>query len=82
MIFQETGLRMQGFGDNCCLILHPFDDSDEGMHVLFIETRDNRPRFGHFGEKIFGDFRRGRRRDAELGFSKRCGLKEVATLLL
>ena len=53
MIFQETGVRMQGFGDNCCFVLHPFDDSDEEMHVLFIETRDNRPRLGHFGEKIW-----------------------------
>ena len=47
---------MQGFGDNCCLMLLPFDDSDEEMHVLFIETRDDKVRLGHFGEEEFGDF--------------------------
>ena len=58
MNFQEIGVRMQGFGDNYCLVLHLFDDSDGDMHVLSIETRDNRPRLGHLGEKnleIFGE---------------------------
>ena len=71
MIFIETGVRMQGFGYNCFFVLLPFDDNDEEMHVFFIETRDNRSRLGHFGEENFGDFWRRRRKDAELGFSKR-----------
>ena len=57
MIFQETGVRMQGFGDNCCIVLHLFDDSDEEMHVLFIETRDNRLSSNILERKILGIFR-------------------------
>ena len=57
MIFQETGLRMQGVGDNCCIVFHPFGDGDEKMHVLFIETKDNKSRLEHFGEENLGIFR-------------------------
>ena len=47
---------MQSFGDNYCLVLLPFADGDENIHVLFIETRDDRLRLEHFGEEEFGDF--------------------------
>ena len=47
---------MQDFGDNSCFVLLPFDDGDEEMHVLFIETRDNRSRLEHFGEENLGIF--------------------------
>jgi len=45
---------MQGLGDNNCLVLLPFDDSDEEMHVLFIETGDNRTTLGHFWREELG----------------------------
>ena len=56
MIFLETGVRMQGFKNNCCLVLLPVDDGDEEMHVLFIETRDDGMRLEHFGEEEFWRF--------------------------
>ena len=59
MIFQETDVGMQSFGNDSCLVLLLFDDSDEEMHILFIETRDNKPRLEHFGEEILGIFGKG-----------------------
>ena len=45
---------MQGFGDNSGLVLLPFNNGNEEMHVLFIETGDNRPGLRHFWREELG----------------------------
>ena len=45
---------MQGFGDNSSLVLPPFDNGDEEMHVLFIETGDNRSGLARFWREELG----------------------------
>ena len=81
MIFQETGVRMQGFGDNSYRVL-PFDDSDEEMHILFIETRDNKTRLEHFGEENLEIFGEGDEEMQNLVFLRRTWSKLVIPLLL
>jgi len=56
MIFQKTSVRRQGFGNICCLMLLSLDDCDQETHVLFIETKNDWARLGHFGEEELRNF--------------------------